>query len=89
MGASGLGHCPEAGQAIRKDGAASGQAFFGSVCDGFELEAGHRAEFDPQWVALISEGDRRHKGYLVPGATSDLATCALAAQRGIIPGLCH
>ena len=48
MGASGLGHCPEAGQAIRIDGAASGQAFFGPLCDGFELEAGHRAEFDPQ-----------------------------------------
>lgn len=37
MGASGLGHCPEAGQAIRIDGAANGQAFFGPVCDGFEL----------------------------------------------------
>ena len=84
MGASGLGHRPEARQTIRIDGAARGQAFFGPVCDGFELEAGHRAEFDPQGVALISEGDRRHKGHLVFGATSDLATCALAAQIGII-----
>lgn len=84
MGAASLGHGVEAGQAIRIDGAASGQAFFGPVCNGSELETGHRAEFDSQRVALISEGDRRHKGHLVLGAASDLATCALAAQIGII-----
>jgi len=84
MGAASLGHRAEAGQAIRINGAASGQAFAGPIGDGFELEARYRAEFDPQRVALISERDSRDEGNLVFRATPDLAANALTTQIRIV-----
>ena len=84
MGAARLGHGAEAGQAIRIDGAACGQAFAGPIGNGFEFEARHWAEFDPQGVPLIGEGDRRHESYLVFRATSDLASHVLATQIRIV-----
>src|SRR5674476_717756 len=84
MGASGLGHSAEARQAIRIDGAASSKAFAGPICNGFELEARHRAELDTQRVAFISEGDSGDKGHFVLGATPDLAAHALTTQISIV-----
>src|SRR5450830_368280 len=84
MSAASLSHGAEACQTIRVDGAASGQTFAGPLCNGFELEARYRAEFYPQGVPLIGEGDSCHEGHLVLRATSDLASHAFTTQVGII-----
>ncbi len=69
-------NCAFMGAARLGHGAEAGQAI--------RIEARHRAEFDPQGVPLIGEGDRRHEGHLVFRTTSDLASRALATQIRIV-----